>query len=119
MRHLRILLVLVFISPLITSAADKPANSEPLPKLEPLLEVPPPPNLLEGEVSVEPQITIVKKGTDTIEEYRVNNELYMMKVTPFHGVPYYLLKEDQDGGWSRTEGPNPRISVPKWVLFRF
>ncbi|MEQ1600897.1 MAG: DUF2782 domain-containing protein [Methylophilaceae bacterium] len=113
MRRFLFLLALAIAVPLRAMAADNP------PKLEPLPEVPPPPNTLDGEVSAEPQITIIKKGSDTIEEYRVNNELYMMKVTPFHGVPYYLLKEDQEGGWSRMEGPNPRISVPKWVLFRF
>jgi len=97
-------------------AANSPANAEPLE------DVPPPPKVIDGEPldngAVEPQITIRKKGTDTIEEYRINGELYMMKVTPAHGVPYYLHKEDQDGGWVNI-GPNPPLSIPKWVIFRF
>ena len=113
MRLIRTMLVLVLALPLVAFAADK------APKLEPLPEPPPPPVTLDQDPGVEPQVTITKKGADKVEEYRINGELYMMKVTPPHGVPYYLMKEDQDAGWSRMEGPNPPLIVPKWVLFRF
>ena len=86
--------------------------------LELLEDLSSPPKSID-ETLVEPQITIVKKGTDTVEEYRVNGELYMMKITPSHGVPYYLQKQDQEGGWSRLDGPSPPLSIPKWVIFRF
>ena len=93
--------------------AAAPANAEPLE------DVPPPPKVQDGEaIDEEPQVTIRKKGKDTVEEYRINGELYMMKVTPEHGVPYYLHKEDQDGGWVNV-GPNKPLSVPKWIIFRF
>ncbi len=102
--------------PYAALAAKQPTN------LEPLEEVQPPPKITDGEAledgTAEPQITIRKKGAETIEEYRINGELYMMKVTPAHGVPYYLHKEDQDGGWVNT-GPNPPLSIPKWIIFRF
>ena len=81
-----------------------------------------PPKTLDQTIDdnlVEPQITIKKKGTDTVEEYRINGELYMMKITPAHGVPYYLQKQDQEGGWSRFDGPSPPLAIPKWILFRF
>lgn len=84
----------------------------------PFEEVPPPPKVTDGEPLDEPQVTIRKKGKETIEEYRINGELYMMKITPEHGVPYYLHKEDQEGGWVNV-GPNPPLSIPKWVIFRF
>jgi Protein of unknown function (DUF2782) len=113
MRRIRSLLFLAFALPLMTMAADKAP-----PQLEPLPEAPPPPAGVDLEGADEPQITIVKKGEDTVEEYRINNELYMMKITPAHGVPYYMWKEDQNGGWSRSEA-SPPISIPKWVLFRF
>ncbi len=89
-------------------------------KLELLEEVKPPPKNFESDIVDEPQITITKKGEDTVEEYRINGELYMMKVTPIAGgPPFYLMKEDQDGGWAKHDGPGQPISVPKWVLFRF
>jgi len=95
------------------AAAELPPNLEPLP------EVPPPPAGVDLDSPVEPEITITKKGADSVEEYRINGELYMMKVTPPHGTPYYLMKEDQDSGWSRMDGPTQPLVIPKWVLFRF
>ncbi len=87
--------------------------------LEPLEEVPPPPKVIDGEVlEGEPQVTIRKRGAETIEEYRINGELYMVKVTPEHGVPYYMHKEDSNGEWL-NDGPNKPLSIPKWILFRF
>lgn len=83
-----------------------------------LEEVPSPPTIIEGEALDEPEITIRKKGKDKVEEYRLNGELYMMKITPEHGVPYYLHKEDSQSDWVNV-GPNAPISVPKWILFRF
>ncbi len=114
MRRIRNLLFLALALPLMVMAADKAP-----PQLEPLPEAPPPPAGVDLDAVDEPQITIVKKGGETVEEYRINSELYMMKITPAHGVPYYLWKEDQEGGWSRLDGPSPPISIPKWVLFRF
>ncbi|MGZ8258606.1 MAG: DUF2782 domain-containing protein [Methylotenera sp.] len=98
--------------PLVALAKEPPAN------LQPLEEIPPPTIGTDENVAGEPQITIVKKKGETIEEYRINGQLYMIKVTPAHGVPYYMHKEDQDGGWL-MDGPNQPLSIPKWTLFRF
>ena len=95
------------------------AQGKEVPKdLQPLEELPPPTISTEPDPD-EPEVTIVKKDNgETVEEYRMNGELYMMKVTPAHGVPYYLHKEDQDGGWTNV-GPNPPLAIPKWTIFRF
>lgn len=93
--------------------------AEPPPGLEPLPEGLPPPNVVEdGNSVLEPEVTIVKKGQETIEEYRINGELYMMKVTPANGKPYYMHKDDQNGGWIH-DGPSQPLSIPKWVIFKF
>jgi hypothetical protein len=93
--------------------AETPADAELLE------EVPSPPKVQEGEaLEDEPEITIIKKGKQTVHEYRLNGVLYMMKIIPDHGVPYYLHKEDQQSDWVNV-GPNPPIAVPKWILFRF
>ncbi len=122
LKNVKCLICLLSIILSLSSAfAAPPAN------LELLEEIQPPPNTLDNaagnvpeqdEGSLEPQITIRKKGSETIEEYRINGEMYMMKVTPAHGVPYYLHKEDSNGVWI-NDGPNPPLSVPKWILFRF
>lgn len=104
-------------APLVIEAKEPPAD------LQPLEDIPPPPlvgedGALAADALDEPQITIIKKKGETIEEYRINGELYMMKVTPDHGVPYYMHKEDQNGGWL-MDGPNQPLSIPKWTIFRF
>lgn len=98
--------------PSVALAKEPPAN------LQPLEDIPPPTIGTDENAAGEPQITIVKKKGETIEEYRINGQLYMLKVTPAHGVPYYMHKEDQDGGWL-MDGPNQPLSIPKWTLFRF
>ncbi|HSI95674.1 MAG TPA: DUF2782 domain-containing protein [Methylophilaceae bacterium] len=113
MSCLRRLILLALCAPLVAIAADSP------PQLEPLPEPPPPPPGYEPDPGTEPQITIIKRGEETIEEYRMGSELYMMKVTPSHGVPYYLVKETADGGWIRKDGPGESLSIPQWVIFRF
>lgn len=114
MLRIRMLLLSAVAAPLLVWAADETPQ-----QLEALPEPPPPPPGYELDPALEPQVTIVKRGEETIEEYRVNGELYMMKVTPSHGVPYYLVKETVDGGWARMDGPGEHIAVPNWVIFRF
>lgn len=110
-----LLLAIAFAAPVL---AGETTTRRPIPAdLQPLEEIPPP-AISNEENPDEPQITIVKKKGETIEEYRINGQLYMMKVTPEHGVPYYLHKEDQDGSWI-NDGPTPPMSIPKWTLFRF
>ena len=93
--------------------AAAPAGAEILEQVEP------PAKIKQGEPMEDaPEITIRKKGSKTIQEYRLNGELYMMKITPDHGVSYYLYKEDQQSDWVNV-GPNPPLAVPKWTLFRF
>ena len=98
------------------SAVAETAQTTPT-DLQPLEDIPPP-AITNEENADEPQITIIKKKGETIEEYRVNGQLYMIKVTPANGVPYYMHKEDQNGGWL-MDGPTQPVSIPKWTIFRF
>ena len=125
MQKLKNVKCLICLLPLLLGFSS--AFAAPPANLELLEEIQPPPNTIDeatpnapqqDEGSLEPQITIRKKGSETIEEYRINGEMYMMRVTPAHGVPYYLHKEDSNGVWI-NDGPNPPLSVPKWILFRF
>ncbi|HTY99474.1 MAG TPA: DUF2782 domain-containing protein [Rhodocyclaceae bacterium] len=88
------------------------------PKLEPIPEPPPPPPGMVDE-SPEPQVTIVRKGEDKVEEYRMNGHLYMMKVTPPDGVPYYLVDEQGNGSWAKKSATDSGIRVPMWVIGTF
>lgn len=91
-----------------------------------LAEVPAPPGLphnyqakdAERPNDLEPEITIVPKPTAIHEEYRINGQLYMIKVKPKSGKPYYLIDRQGSGDFSRSD-LEPKIAIPMWVLKRF
>lgn len=57
---------------------------------------PPIPPKAEGE-SIEPAVNIRKEEARTIEEYSLDGRVYMVKITPAKGLPYYYLDTDGDG----------------------
>jgi hypothetical protein len=65
------------------------------------------------------QVTIIKKGEQTVEEYRVGGKLYMIKITPKHGRPYYLIDDRGDGRFARQEGLDSGVRVPHWIIKKF
>ena len=84
-------------------------------KLEPL----PPPPAMGGAVDNEPEVTITKEKVKTVEEYRVGGKLYMIKVIPKVGKPYYLVDDRGDGKFSRQESLDSGVRPPQWVIHRF
>ena len=99
-------------------ALNVAAQTRP-PKLEPIPEPPPPPAGSLNE-SLEPQVTITRRGEDKVEEYRVSGKLYMLRVTPPHGVPYYMVDNTGEGTWVRQSGSlDSGVRVPMWVIGTF
>lgn len=109
MRQLLAALLITF--PLVGFAAQ-PDNLQPLPT------TPPAPGGATDD-STEPQVTIKQKGTSKVEEYRLNGRLYMIKVTPSTGKPYYLIDSRGDGQFSRQDSIGPRVQPPMWVIHRW
>lgn len=86
--------------------------------LEPLPDIPDNAAPDQGGGNAEPEVTIVRRGKDVVEEYRVNNRLYMIKVKPAIGPPYYMLDTDGDGNMDvRRSDLDRDMKVPQWVLF--
>jgi hypothetical protein len=55
-----------------------------------------------------------------IEEYRVNDRVFMIKVTPEKGFSYYLVDTDGDGRMdTRRNELEPNFLVPQWTLLRW
>lgn len=80
-------------------------------------EIEPPPAISDEEV-LEPEVTIRRRGEDTVEEYRINGRLYMIKITPSAGPSYYLVDNDGDGSFTKHMGQiYEDFEVPKWVIF--
>lgn len=97
------LLCLVFglalLSPVSVLAQNEPVENE----LERPPEIPPesvgdqplPPKVQDEQV--EPTVTIRDEEGKRIEEYSRNGQVYMVKVIPDKGVPYYYIDSDGDG----------------------
>lgn len=87
------------------------ALAETPPKLEPIPEPGP-----AASADDAPEITIRNRGKDKIEEYRMHGKLYMIKVTPRIGKPYYLVDLQGDGRFIRRDGFERGLVVPTWTL---
>jgi hypothetical protein len=74
--------------------------------------------LRDGE-SIEPEINIIQKEDRMIEEYRHNGQLYMIKVTPTVGIPYYFIDTDGDGSLDSQQFELQGEIVPNWILFEW
>lgn len=111
-RYLLIILATIMILPVARLQAAEEDEFE---------AVPAPPDIpeqMESGQPIEPEVTIIRKENKVIQEYRVNGILYMVKITPTIGKPYYLIDNDGDGKLeSRREGIYSTDLVPQWVLF--
>ena len=58
-------------------------------------DVPIPPKVQDEQI--EPTVTIREEEDRMIEEYRYDGQIYMVKVTPKGGIPYYYIDTDGDG----------------------
>ncbi len=76
--------------------------------------VPLPPTTAER---VEPEVTIIETDKEVIYEYRVKGQVYMVKIEPISGPPYYLLDTDGDGTLDVQETRAPNLALPQWLLF--
>jgi hypothetical protein len=96
-----------------------------LPALGAAEDIPPPPPLLDDSDRVtqeimEPQVTIIRRDGEIIEEYRLHGQLYMVRVTPRTGPPYYLIDTSGDGNLeTRSHELDPRLMIPAWTILRW
>ena len=118
-----VLLILGWSTGLPAQTAEGLARPPPIPEesedYQPLMpdesgDVPIPPKIQEEQV--EPTVRIIEEEDRRIEEYRVNGKIYMVKVTPNNGPPYYYIDHDGDGRLeldSKEQAMNPVAPVTK------
>ena len=93
---------------------------EQIPETEPVTDLPELPLPVHSGENMEPDITIVRKGTNTIEEYRRSGKLYMIKVKPDIGPPYYFLDNNGDGKMDvRTNDLDKGSNINMWKLWEW
>jgi hypothetical protein len=89
------------------STADDQADPAAPPPIPPIdapprapddADAPIPPKVVDENERVEPTVEIRRDEDDNIvEEYSLAGRVYMVKVTPKNGIPYYYLDDDGDG----------------------
>ncbi len=69
---------------------------------------------------IEPEVTTRKYHNRTEQEYRLNENLYMIRTDPEKGSPYYLVDTHGTGELEyRRNAAQLDIQVPNWVLHRW
>jgi len=72
-----------------------------------------------NDPDLEPQVTIIRRDDNVVEEVRIKGELRFVKVTPRHGRPYYLVPDVGGNTYIRRDSLDTSLKVPMWVLFSF
>jgi hypothetical protein len=106
MRYAVLLLPLLFSSPVVAAApSDRPPDLQPVP------DGPPGPDDA-------PAVTVKPSGQGKVEEFRAKGKLYMLKITPRVGKPYYLIDPSGEGRFVRQE-TLPDLQPPMWTVKEF
>ncbi|PPD32993.1 MAG: hypothetical protein CTY19_09120 [Methylomonas sp.] len=117
MSRLFIFSLLLVLSNAVWSGEESPAMDAPP------ADVPEPPELpprVQSGEEMEPDITIIRKGKDTIQEYRRNGKLYMIKVQPQVGPAYYMLDSNGDGTLDvKKNDLDKNSNINQWLLFEW
>jgi hypothetical protein len=99
------------------AAKEAPAQGEPA---DAVPEPPPIPERVKSGETLEPEVTIIQREEERVEQYSINGQIYAIKVTPQKGAPYYLVDVDGDGKLeSRRNDLDADILVPSWVIFQW
>lgn len=109
---MRYLLILILLIPNFCFAEEE--IEEPMP------EMPEMPMPIEDNEAMEADITIIRKGDETIQEFRKNGELYMVKIIPDIGPAYYLIDTNGDGNMD-VEGSDldRNLEVNQWKILEW
>ena len=103
-----VLLLTLLLSGLAVAASpsDRPPDLKPVPDGAPDSDDAPP-------------VTIKPSSAGRVVEYRANGKLYMLKVIPKYGKPYYLIDRRGDGQFARQDSLDSGMRPPMWVVKEF
>lgn len=105
MRIPLLILTLMLSGLAVAQPSDRPPVVQPVPDVAP------------GEDA--PSVTIRPSSQGRVIEYRANGRLYMLKVIPRVGKPYYLVDQKGDGQFARQDSLDSGLRPPMWVIKEF
>ena len=112
--------LIIFLAAALSLPALAQSQARPLPKdVQVIEDLAAPPKVKDDKNLPQPQITTRQSGGDTIDEYRIKGKLYQQRIQPAKGPAYYLIDDKGEGKFTRVDGPEPKISVPMWVLLEW
>ena len=107
--------LLLLLVPAICFADDPPPAD-----LDPVPEPPQMPKKVRDNEPMEPDITIIRKEKKTIQEFRKNGKLYMVKIIPDVGPPYYLIDTNGDGKMDvRRSDLDRNLEINQWKILEW
>jgi hypothetical protein len=95
------MLLLCLAGPGFAQQTDDIPPPPPIPEPEAM-----PPKVLDPDEQLEPQVVIRQEDGEQIEEYSRNGVVYMIRVVPAVGPPYYLIDTTGDGNFNSRFQPN-------------
>lgn len=111
----RFLAFFLLLMPILCVADDATPDD-----LAPIPEPPPMPKQVQDDEVMEPDITIFRKDKKTIQEFRKNGKLYLIKVIPDVGPAYYFLDTNGDGKMDvRRSDLDRTLEINQWKLLEW
>lgn len=109
---MRLLIILVTFIPVLAFAESPSSEAQEQ-------GIPDPPLPVQSGEALEPDITIIRRGTKTIHEYRMDGKLYKVKIIPDIGPAYYMVDKDGDGSMEevRSSDLEKGIDVQQWEIY--
>lgn len=107
---------IVFFLPLLSLAASAAEVADPVA----MPEQPELPQPVQSGEEMQPDITIIRKGKETIQEFRRNGQIYMIKIVPQVGPAYYMLDTNGDGKMDvKKNDLDKNTDINQWLLFEW
>lgn len=99
-------------------AGPLPAQEDPPPP--PPIREPLPPKVGDADEQIEPEVRI-RRDEDgrTVEEYVSQGRVYMVKITPVVGPPYYLMDTTGDGILNLRHDRFEPVKPVYWKIFEW
>lgn len=85
----------------------------------PPIREPLPPKVQDPDDQLEPEVVIRREEDRTVEEYRSGGRVYMVRIIPAVGPPYYLIDTTGDGLLDFRDDHMQPVKPVYWKIFEW